>query len=197
MKRLAYYFFQGLLFLVPVGLTFWVVGGVFVMVDRMQGLLGIDVDAQVPGLGVAIMLLLVTGIGFLASNFVTRRALLLFDSVLERLPFIKLLYSAVKDLMNAFVGEGKKFKKPVLVDLVPGGHVRVLGFVTRESLENLGFAESVGVYLPQAYNFAGQLVVVPRTAVHPVPQDSGEVMAFIVSGGITGRETRNIPIVRD
>jgi uncharacterized membrane protein len=192
MKRLANYFFQGLLFLVPIGLTLWVVTSVFLGIDRgIQGLVG----TAIPGLGFVIMLGMVVTIGFLASNFVTRRVLGLFNGLMERLPLIKIIYNALRDLMNAFVGNEKKFNKPVIVDLTPDGHVRALGFVTRETLEGLGLPDSVAVYFPQAYNFAGQLIVVPRTAIKAVPQESGEIMAFIVSGGVTGRETRNVPVV--
>ncbi len=183
MKRLVYYFFQGLLFLVPFALTIWVFVGVLVVVDRwMRALL----PYELPGLGLVVMLVLVTGIGFLASNFVTRRAMLKFETVMERVPLAKLLYGAVKDLLTAFVGEEKKFRKPVVVDLSADGHVKAFGFVTRDALELYGLPENVAVYFPQAYNFAGQVVVVPRSAVTPLPLDAGEVMAFIVSGGVTG-----------
>jgi uncharacterized membrane protein len=183
MKRIVSYFLQGLVFLVPIFLTIWVVGGAFYAIDgAMTDLFGI----KRRGLGVPILLLFVTGVGFLGSNLVGRRLVRLPDLFLKRLPFVKLLYGALRDLMNAFVGEKKRFDKPVLVDLTPGGHVRVLGFVTRQTLAGFGLAEHAAVYLPQAYNFAGQVIVVPTTAVQPLAVESGAVMTFIVSGGVTG-----------
>ena len=69
--------------------------------------------------------------------------------------------------------------------LTPGG-VRILGFVTRDALHALGMPEHVAVYFPQSYNFAGQLLVVPRDHVEILDVPSSEVMTFIVSGGISG-----------
>ncbi|HET6681441.1 MAG TPA: DUF502 domain-containing protein, partial [Gemmatimonadaceae bacterium] len=105
--------------------------------------------------------------------------------ILERLPFVRLLYSSTKDLLNAFVGEKRRFDKPVLVRLAAGASVRVMGFVTQDTLDRLGLADHASVYLPQSYNFAGQLIVVPVADVEPLPVASSEVLAFIVSGGVT------------
>jgi uncharacterized membrane protein len=104
---------------------------------------------------------------------------------MDRLPFVRLLYSSTRDLLNAFVGEKRRFDKPVLVTPYPGGVARALGFVTQESLSTLGLADHVTVYLPQSYNFAGSLLIFPAGAVVPLDADSADVMAFIVSGGVT------------
>jgi uncharacterized membrane protein len=99
---------------------------------------------------------------------------------------VKLVYSSIKDLINAFVGERKSFDKPVLVRLSPDDSVRALGFVTREALASLGLPEHVAVYFPQSYNFAGNLLIVPHDAIQPLSVSSGELMTFIVSGGVSG-----------
>ena len=90
-------------------------------------------------------------------------------------------------LMSAFVGEKRKFNKPVLVDIAGDGRLKALGFVTRDSLEHFGRPDDVAVYFPQSYNFAGQVVIVPRAAVTAVAVDASDAMAFIVSGGVTGK----------
>jgi uncharacterized membrane protein len=99
-----------------------------------------------------------------------------------------MIYGSIKDLFDAFVGDKKSFNKPVLVQLVPGGSVRVVGFVTNEDLAVLGIKDQVAVYLPQSYNFAGNMIVVPREAVTPMDADSGSVMKFIVSGGVSSEK---------
>lgn len=174
------YFLQGLVFLVPIALTVYIFLAVFRIVD---GWLGIPI----PGIGALLVVVLTAGFGFLASNFLTRRFLVLFENLLDRLPFAKLLHTSVKDLMNAFVGEKKRFTHPVAVELVPGSGIRALGFVTQESLAHLQLTDDVAVYLPQAYNFAGQLLVVPRRQLMVLSVDSSHLMAFVVSGGITGK----------
>jgi uncharacterized membrane protein len=184
MRRLPYYFLQGLIFLVPIIVTFWVVSTAFLTIDdSIRRLIG----SAVPGLGFLVMLVAVTAFGFLASNFFTRRLLQFLERQLDRLPLLKLLHTSIKDLMNAFVGEKRRFGKPVLVDLAGDGRLRAAGYVTRESMERFGRPDDVAVYFPQAYNFAGQVVIVPRAAVTELSVDSTEVMAFIVSGGVTGK----------
>jgi uncharacterized membrane protein len=128
----------------------------------------------------------VTLLGFLLSSYLMRQILSVLELVLERLPLVKLLHGAVKDLMGAVAGEKKRFDRPVLVSLGPANPARVMGFVTRDSLGAMGLPEDVAVYLPQAYNFAGQLLILPRAAVTPLPLQSSEVMTFIVSGGVSG-----------
>ena len=180
MSFLVRNFLRGLVVVVPLAVTVWALWAGFLAIDRLLRL-------PVPGAGFAVALALVVLVGFLASNFVTRRLLQLVERILDQLPLLKLLHTSLKDLMSAFVGEKRRFNKPVMVDLAADGHVRALGFVTRGSMERFGCPDSVAVYFPQAYNFAGQLVVVPGSAVKPVAIDAAEAMAFIVSGGVTGK----------
>src|SRR5229473_461984 len=77
-------------------------------------------------------------------------------------PVGKLVYTSIRDLLGAFVGQKKRFDRPVAVTIVPGSRARMLGFVTRDRLEALGMKDEVAVYFPQSYNFAGYLAVVPR-----------------------------------
>jgi uncharacterized membrane protein len=99
------------------------------------------------------------------------------------MPLVKVLYNSIKDLIGAFVGDKKNFDKPVMVSLVPGSPARVLGFLTRE---HLSFAdEYVAVYFPQSYNFAGNVVLCRREQITPLDVPSSDLMAFIVSGGVT------------
>lgn len=177
MKLVARWFVQGLLVLVPVVVTGYVIWAIIVIVDGW-------VPLPVPGLGLlaAVALILVTGLIF--SGVVGRKLYRLFDALLERLPIVKLLYTALRDLMNAFVGDKKSFRQPVVVELC--GAVHALGFLTCERFEGPGLADYVGVYLPQSYNFAGNFVLVPRSRVRPVEMDAAQLMAFIMSGGVSG-----------
>ena len=187
MKRLVRYFLKGLLFLVPLVATIYFIYFVFIKIDSI-------LRFDIPGLGFVAIILTITLVGMIASNFLTRRLVGWVDKIFTRLPLVKMIYSSIKDLINAFVGDKKSFNKPVLVTLVPGGNIQVIGFVTRGSLDNLGLSEHVAVYLPQSYNFAGNLVVVPKGQVSPVSADSGDVMAFIVSGGITHSQKQQVDL---
>lgn len=178
MKKLTKYFLEGLLFLIPLVATIYVIYIIFVKIDNI-------LRFKIPGMGFIVTILTITLVGFIASNFLTRKLVRLVDNVFKRLPLVKMIYSSIKDLISAFVGDKKGFNKPVLVSIIPGSNIQVIGFVTCETLTHLGLLAYVAVYLPQSYNFAGNLVVVPKDQVTPIHADSGNVMAFIVSGGIT------------
>ncbi len=179
MGHLVKYFVRGLIVFVPAAVSVFVLWAVFVKVD---GLLGIPV----PGAGLLATVALVTLAGFLASNFVTRRAFDLLDRVFQRVPFVKLVYAAARDLVNAFVGERKSFDRPVAISLGGPDAPKLLGFATRDSLPGIGFEGHIAVYVPQSYAFAGHVLLVPRAHVSPLAAPSADAMAFIVSGGVSG-----------
>ena len=177
MKRLVGYFLNGLIFTAPAALTLYVLWAIFTTVD---GWLRIPV----PGLGFLATLTLITLVGFLASNFLARRMLEWLDEMLERLPGVRLLYTGIKDVTGAFVGEKKRFSQPVVVTIDPVAGSKAIGFLTQDSLDELGMADHVTVYLPVSYSFAGQLLLFPSERVVPLAAPSAKVMAFVVSGGV-------------
>ena len=179
MRKLLNYFLRGLVLVAPLGITLYVCWVVFVRIDGWLGL-------PVPGLGFVATVVLITLVGFLGSNLITRGLVAIVDQALGRLPFVRLLYTSTKDLLNAFVGEKRRFDKPVLVRLSPDSEARLVGFITQESLDRLGLPGYASVYFPQSYNFAGNLVVFPAAHLEPLDAGSADVMAFIVSGGVTG-----------
>jgi uncharacterized membrane protein len=179
-----FYFLRGLVVVAPLALTLYVCALIFTTIDSWLGL-------RIPGAGFVITLVLITLVGFLASTFVTRSFINVLDRMLDRLPFVRLLYSSAKDMLNAFVGEKKRFDKPVLVSINADHSVKVLAFLTSESLSSLGVADMVTVYMPQSYGFAGHILVVPSSRVERIDADAAEVMAFIISGGVTQVEARS------
>ena len=180
MKRISQYFLRGLLFLVPLFVTVYVIYWVFVRIDGI-------LDMPVPGVGFIVTIAFVTLVGFGASNFLTRNIVGLVDKMFARLPLVKMIYTAIKDLVNAFVGDKKSFNRPVQVVIDRESNLRVLGFATRDSLDSIGIQDSMAVYLPQSYNFAGNLIIVDREQVSPMSADPGEVMKLIVSGGVSSK----------
>ena len=179
MRKLLNYFLRGLVLVAPLAITFYVCWIVFVRIDGWLGL-------PIPGLGFLATVVLVTLVGFLGSNLITRGLVAIVDQTLGRLPFVRLLYSSTKDLLNAFVGEKRRFDKPVLVKISAESDARMVGFITQGSLDQLGLPGYAAVYFPQSYNFAGNLVVFPSSLLEPLDAASSDVMAFIVSGGVTG-----------
>ncbi|MHC4938725.1 MAG: DUF502 domain-containing protein [Planctomycetota bacterium] len=177
------YFFRGLLVTVPVVATCYVLWFVFVTLDGL-------VDSEkwfgrvIPGIGVAVVLVLITFVGFITSTFLTKWVVTLMDKFFQQMPGAKLIYTAIKDMMEALVGEKKRFDRPVRVRLAESGP-EVFGFITNEKIAWEGLEDRVAVYFPQSYNFAGQVLLFPRDRVHSIDAESSEVMKFIVSGGVS------------
>jgi len=177
MNRMVRYFVNGLLLSTPIALTLFVCWRIFRAVDGWLGL-------PWHGAGFIATIALITLVGWLATTFLWNTIFGLFEHAMERVPLVRFLYNSLKEVLGAFVGEKKRFDRPVVVRLIPGGNARAIGFLTRESLESLGLKDLVAVYLPQSYNFAGQVLLFPSDQVTSVAANSSDVMAFIVSGGV-------------
>jgi uncharacterized membrane protein len=105
---------------------------------------------------------------------------------LGKTPLLKIIYSSVKDLIEAFVGEKKRFTQPVLVTMTREPVIQRIGFVTENDLTNLGIPlGKLAVYFPFSYGFNGQLFIVPAENVTPINASGTEMMKFIISGGVT------------
>lgn len=180
MKKLTSYFINGFLIFVPVAATIGLVKWTLDFVGSMM-------PFESEGIGLLMLILLIFLTGFFASNYLGKKLFELVDRLMIKMPVIKLLYSALKDLVQAFAGNKKSFDQPVLVELVENG-VKALGFITRDDVGDLGAVGHVAVYLPQSYNFAGQVLIFPAENVHPISLSSSEVMATIVSGGVSGAD---------
>jgi len=189
MRTLTRSFAQGLLVLAPVAITVWIVWVSVTTLDRW-------LDTRIPGLGILIAAAGITLIGYLTGNVVGNKLLSWLEAGLQRVPLVRILYNSLRDLFSAFVGQKRKFDKPVAVEMNQHG-LKVLGFLTSERFEDPQLAGHVSVYLPESYNFAGNLIVVPKERVHPLDADGAEFMAFIMSGGVTdmsaARTTIDVP----
>jgi uncharacterized membrane protein len=182
LQRVAENFLKGSLVLLPI------VGSVYAawyVLSTIDGLVGGVLPKAAPGLGLALAILFVSGTGWLASNVIGQRLIQWVEHLLETVPLVRVLYSSIRDLMAALVGEKKSFDRPVAVTL--GNGVRVLGFLTVDHFDDPALAGMVAVYLPQSYNFAGNLVLVPADHVTPIDQPGIEFLTFIASGGVSQR----------
>lgn len=184
-KSLVKYFLQGLLVSAPLVLTIWVL---FSVLEWVDGLLPI----KKPGLGILALLVSITFLGFLANTIVIQPLLKLIDKTLTRIPLTSIIYNSIKDLVGAFVGDDKKFDRPVMAKLSENTYK--LGFVT---IENLGTEldpenKLMGVYFPHSYNFSGELMLIPRNNIEFINHISAaDVMKLIVSGGVSGNIKNN------
>jgi uncharacterized membrane protein len=196
-NRLVQFFFQGLIVLTPIAVTIWVVLGLFQWVDGFlpnlintlfPSLLDKKLDGsldKIPGLGFVVVVLLVLLVGWLSSLFVVGRLVSIFDTVLERTPGIKIIYSSVKDFLEAFAGNKKKFDKPVLVNVDVSGVWRI-GFITQPTNTEFGLPDHVTVYIPHSYAISGITYIIPKTNIKLLDNVSAsDAMKYAVSGGVT------------
>jgi uncharacterized membrane protein len=176
MKKLTKYFFEGLIVVLPAAATIYLFYITFIWIDNLFGF-------TIPGLGFIVTLGIILLTGFIASNIVTRGLINLFHELFRKLPLVKLIYNSIKDLIEAFVGDKKRFNKPVSVKM--GDNVEILGFITSDDLTMIGLPGKTAVYIPQSYNFAGNLIVVPSSNITVLQAGAKEIMTFIVSGGLS------------
>lgn len=198
-SKMVQYLLQGMLILAPIAVTiysiYWIVSTVDswlpIFREEVKDGAGNVIGHKVKnyGLGFVIITVTVIIIGYLSSVFIQSRIFHLFDSWLEKTPGVKYIYSSVRDFFGAFAGEKKRFNVPILA-AVFADDVWVMGFVTDEELEKLDMgADMVSIYIPQAYHWAGQLYVLPRSKVRKIEKfTSGEAMKYAVTGGVVDVE---------
>jgi uncharacterized membrane protein len=187
MNKLIRFFLQGLLYLAPMAVTAYIIIMIFDFVDGiLERFIYTVLGAHVPGLGLFILLVVVTLVGYLGQTIIARPIKVFLKKIIDSLPVLNLIYSALSDLFQAFVGKEKKFNKPVIVLVNPVTNLEKMGFLTEQDLRKLGEKDKVAVYFPHSYNFSGELFIVPKEQVRPLNVQPGDAMKFIVSGGVAG-----------
>jgi uncharacterized membrane protein len=191
LPRVARTFLTGLAVLLPIVITIAVLAW---LVDTAEAVLGVVVrlllpeGSYQPGFGLLAALVLVFATGLLMEAVYFQRVMAWFEALLNRIPLVKTVYSAVRDLMSLFSESGsRKFSKVVLVRL-PGTGAQLLGFVTVEDFAGLPLApgpDRVAVYLPMSYMIGGYTVFLPRDRLTPVQMSLEEAMRFVVTAGMS------------
>ena len=197
LAKLLQTFLQGIIVLAPIGVTIWAVLLLFNSVDDIlpnilhkivPSLIGVDPEGnlkKIPGLGFLVVLILVMFVGWVSSMFFFSKVVSSLDKILEKTPGVKVIYTSVKDLMEAFAGNKKKFDKPVLVN-TDGDDVWRVGFITQKSVANFGLEDHVAVYVPHSYAISGMLFFVPPYKIKPIKDiGASDAMKFVISGGVT------------
>lgn len=177
--RILRYFFSGTIFIVPLLATAYFIFVSFAWLDDR-------LDLPYPGLGLLIIFSVITLIGYLSSMYLFRVLGRWFDRGINRIPLVKIIYSTVKDLLGAVVGDKRKFNKPVLVKINKENDLHQIGFVTQEDLSGLGLRDMVVVYIPHSYAVSGYHYFVPKENIRPLNVSGPIAMKFIVSGGVSG-----------
>lgn len=183
MNRFIKFFFQGLLYTIPISVTIYIIWEIVVSIDsQVQPWLPFNAH----GLGIIIVFVLITLIGVIGNLFVTLPIVSYVEKIFIKAPLVRIIYTSLKDLVSSFVGQKKSFNKPVLVKLYPESEIYRLGFLTDESLQKFELEESmVSVYVPHSYAISGQLFIVNKNMLKEINSNATGIMKYIVSGGVT------------
>lgn len=185
MKKLVGFFFQGLLYVAPLGLTIYAIVLLFNVIDGLiQKYIESWIKIHIPGLGIVLIFMAITFLGMIGGTIIGAPVRRTIEKLLERAPLFKLIYSSVRDLLSAFVGKEKKFNQPVLVKINKISDLEKVGFLTQEDLSSIGIKDKVAVYFPHSYNFSGEMFIVPTELVRPLKMPPTDAMKFIISGGV-------------
>jgi uncharacterized membrane protein len=189
-RVLVTYFAKGLLVVVPIGAAIFLIYWGVSTIDKALNLSDLLVDKSgkhlyIPGLGILNVIVVIMVAGILVTNVITDPIKRWFKRWFNRLPIFAFLYSSIKDLTEAFVGEEKKFNEPVLVEVNEFG-LKKIGFLVQKDLAVLGLPGEVAVYFPYSYSFAGQVIIIDASKVKPIDKSAADIMKFVISGGVSG-----------
>ncbi len=187
MKTINKIFFRGLITLLPIAVTIYILySAVIILENLLGGLLSRVLPTYVPGLGLLMILIVIFLFGLLLNNFITAKFLTDFERHLSEVPFIKAIYPPLRDLMNLFSkGNGNGMKSVVLVDMGP---VKAMGLITRENLYDLALpadaSHRVAVYIPLSYGLGGFTFLVARDKIQKVDIPIEKAMSLAITGWV-------------
>lgn len=189
-KALLNYLIRGLLIVVPIAVSVFIVVWAVTTVDswvNINSILGVDPTTgesrNIPGLGLALVIAIILAAGIFVTYFVTEPMYNWFQRWLNKLPLFNFIYTSIKDLTEAFVGDEKKFNYPVLVETE--GDMKRIGFLTQNDLSKLDLPGEAIVYFPFSYSFAGQVYIVKKEKIKPLNMTAADAMKLVVSGGVS------------
>ncbi len=189
--KIINYFLQGLLLTAPITVTFVVIIQAILWIDELIPVhLPIDIPGltpfEIPGIGIIVLFVAITIVGYFASTLVANPIFNMVEKLLGKTPLLKIIYTSMKDLVEAFMGEKKRFTRSVLVTVNYSPVIQRIGFVTENDLTRLGIESSkIAVYLPFSYGFNGQMLIIESTNIQELEVSGAEMMKFIISGGVT------------
>lgn len=185
MKKLINYFLQGLLFLAPIGVTSYIIYIAFMSFDGILMPIENYFKFYIPGLGILALVIFITILGYVGQTVVAKPFKVIVERIISKAPLLNMVYTSIRDFMQAFVGKEKKFNQPVAVLIHRDPEIEKFGFITETDLSELNSEEKIAVYFPYSYGIMGELLVVQRANVRTIDIPAGELMKFIVSGGVT------------
>lgn len=186
MKNFISHCVQGLIVIAPTVITIFVFYRLFVFINdtfNFPKIVNPYLDPFIVIVGIIVFIYL---IGRISASLIFTPVLMRLEKDVERVPLIRVVYSSVKDLFSAFVGNKKKFNRPVLVTLDKINDIKQIGFVTQTDLSGMSLEPHlISVYLPFSYGLSGKVLILHKDSIKPLDVSAAEAMKFVISGGVT------------
>lgn len=197
MKSMNRIFLRGFLTLLPIALTIYIIYSAVLILENLLGSilrLVFPSSYYIPGLGLVLTLVLIFIFGLTLNSFIAAKTLAWIEHKVHLIPFIRAVYSPLKDLMNLFSKQDAGDNRSVvLVDL--GVNLKILGIVTREVFNDVGLgqtlADRVAVYIPFSYGMGGYTVLVPKASVTPVQMPIEKAMSLAITAWVKNDGGKN------
>ena len=189
MSQLGRILLKGLVAILPIGLTVYLIYWLGVTTEELlSGPIRwfVPDTAYVPGMGLVAGFIVLFIVGLLVNAYVVRRSMHVVENLVMRVPVVKTVYGALRDVTKLVNTSGRKseLERVVLVGFGPG---RVMGFVTQEHaiLPGIGTDEDlVAVYLPMSYQIGGYTVYLPKSRIEPTDLSVEAAMRIVLTGGL-------------
>lgn len=179
-RLLINYFLRGLLVLLPIVLTILIIVW---LVNTITGVLHLrEISGKEFFFYTLLVVSIILAVGFITRGVVARQILDFFEGIIEKAPGLSFIFGTTKDMTEAFVGDKKKFTKPVLVNVGEG--VYRMGFITQEDMKIIEMPGHSAVYLPYSYGLSGEMLIVESGKVKPIDVESSHWTKYIISGGV-------------
>ena len=189
--QLGTYILRGTFIIAPLFFTFYALWMILGKIDYpVQEIFYSIFKFRIPGIGLITVFLLLILVGYLGTSILMDKVFKGLESLILKLPIVKEIYKAIRDVIGAFASDKKKFEKPVLVKVGEGIHR--IGFITTEDLTDFDITSNlVSVYFPLSYAFTGELLLVDKSLLSPLDtRDVKDLMKFVISGGIVNGEKK-------
>lgn len=189
MSQLGHILLKGLVAILPIGLTIYLIYWLGITTETvLSGPIRwfIPQESYIPGMGLAAGFVVLFIAGLLVNAYIVRRSMNVVEALVLRVPVVKTVYGALRDVTRLVNTDGRKgdLERVVMVDIGPG---RVMGFVTQEHASLPGACSGedlVAVYLPMSYQIGGYTLYLPRSRIEPIDLSVEAAMRIVLTGGL-------------
>ena len=182
----------GLLAIVPVALTFYILKGIFTFLDNLTSPIFKEMDIYIPGLGILLTLLLVYFLGLFITNILGKRVLYWLEKLIKNIPLVNTIYNTIKQITHAITGTAENNFQSVVYIEYPRKELWTLAFVTGEST-NETQVEFYHLFVPTTPNpTSGVFIIIPKKDTRKTELNIEEALKSVISGGMLASKQHNL-----